>query len=309
MTQTHPYLFLNSSGIDGLRRELQTNQNLSQHWFEMVDQADQLLKEECISEDYADASNSQHGNYGAPSNQIYKMADYLGLAYAITGDKKYGEKLKEALLYYSQYKKWFGKGCLDYDPPWHSELNTARFLYGFAVGYDYIYELLTESERRQIVDAVVRLGILPTLEDWLFPETRIHALDSMGHNWWSVCLSQAGLAALAIIHDHSEAGKWAVAISEVFPEWFNYQGNVLQNKSINFDRNGLFYEGINYANYGVSEYLIFRIAFQNVFGKEQAPEIPLLRKVGDALVNTCYPTSNGLAIIEFNDGHRDAAAV
>ena len=95
MTQTHPYLFLNSSGIDGLRRELQTNQNLSQHWFEMVDQADQLLKEECISEDYADASNSQHGNYGAPSNQIYKMADYLGLAYAITGDRSM-EKTKRS---------------------------------------------------------------------------------------------------------------------------------------------------------------------------------------------------------------------
>ena len=95
------------------------------------------------------------------------------------------------------------------------------------MGYDYIYELLTESERRQIVDAVVRLGILPTLEDWLFPETRIHALDSMGHNWWSVCLSQAGLAALAIIHDHSEAGQWAVAISEVFPGG-SLQGNVLR---------------------------------------------------------------------------------
>ena len=40
-----------------------------------------------------------------------------------------------------------------------------------------------------------------------------------------------------------------------FRNGFRFQGNVLQNKSLNFDRNGAFYESVGYADYALSEYL------------------------------------------------------
>ncbi len=63
-----------------------------------------------------------------------------------------------------------------------------------------------------------------------------------------------------------------------------YQGNELQNKSPNFDRNGAFYESVNYANYAMSEYLLFRLAYTNVFHATKPDEIPIRRTVGDFFV-------------------------
>lgn len=302
-TITYPRLFVNSSKLETLKSQVKRDPKLSLHWVKIMERANRLLAEKFVSETYADADDSQHGNYGAPSRQMAFMGEYLGLVYHITGDPKYAHKLKEALLYYSKYQKWFGKGCLDFDPQWHSELNTAHFCFGFALGYDYLHHLLNESERQTIIKGLINLGILPILRDWLWAETRVHALDSMGHNWWSVCVAHAGLAALAISGDHPEALLWVDEVSEAFPSWFEYEGNVLQNKSRNFDRKGLFYEGINYANYGVGEYLLFRIAYINCFGNENAPEIPLLAKVGESYIQTSYPTSKGLDFVNFNDGH------
>ena len=139
-------------------------------------------------------------------------------------------------------------------------MNTARFCFGYAVGYDCIHDCLSEAERASIARAMIRLGILPTLNDWVLPGERIHALDSMGHNWWSVCVSMAGLAALSLLGDEPRAEQWVQEVSEAFPEWFSFQGNILQNKSRNFDRNGAFYESVNYAEYALSEYLLFRLA-------------------------------------------------
>ena len=40
------------------------------------------------------------------------------------------------------------------------------------------------------------MGVEPLAGDWLDPAKRIHALDSMGHNWWMVCVGAAGLGAM-----------------------------------------------------------------------------------------------------------------
>jgi len=117
----------------------------------------------------------------------------------MTGEKRYAKKLRDALIHYGTLSRWAGDAHRD--PPWHSELNTARFCYGYALGYDSIYDFLSEHERKTIAGSMVRLGIKPTLDDWILGEKRIHALDSMGHNWWSVCVSMAGLAALSVLDD------------------------------------------------------------------------------------------------------------
>ncbi len=148
---------------------------------------------------------------------------------------------------------------------------------------------------------MIRLGILPTLNDWVLPGERIHALDSMGHNWWSVCVSMAGLSALSLLGDEPRAEGWVQEVSEAFPEWFSFQGNVLQNKSLNFDRNGAFYESVGYADYALSEYLLFRLAYANVYRDRKPPEVPVLKTAGDFFVHASYPTAGALLSVDFGD--------
>jgi len=294
-----PRLFFTAEKLERLRERIGKDTTFKEAWNEMLGRANRLLEQELVSKEYAEGGSGQHGNYGRPSSQISQMAGILGLAYQMTGEKRYAEKLRDALVHYGGLTRWAGDA--HHDPPWHSELNTARFCYGYAVGYDSIYDFLSEDERKTIGEAMVRLGILPTLEDWILGEKRLHALDSMGHNWWSVCVSMAGLAALSLLGDQPQAQLWVQRVSEAFPEWFTYQGNVLQNKTANFDSRGAFYESVSYANYALSEYLLFRLAYTNVFGTSSATDIPLLKTAGDFFVHTCYPTSDGLLSVNFGD--------
>ena len=229
---SHPRLFFDKQRIEGFRSQIDEDEVIRTQWVKLLEQADGLLKSQFVSEEYADKSDTQHGNYGAPSSQISGMGMTLGLAYQVTGDERYAEKLRDALLYYGGYNKWYGRGLLRRDPPWHSELNTARFCYGYGVGYDCIHDFLSTSERETIADAMVRLGILPTLNDWILPEQRIHALDSMGHNWWSVCVAQAGLAALSILGDEPRAEEWVETVSRVFPQSYRTRVQILMIKAL-----------------------------------------------------------------------------
>lgn len=296
-----PRLFFTHSRIGQFRRRIKQEGIIQDAWQNLLKRADSLLDAEFVSEEYAEEGEGQHGNYGRPSSQVQGMGGMLGLAYHMTGDERYAQKLKEALLYYGNYRRWCGMQFTTWDPPWHSELNTARFCYGYALGYDCIYDFLSKEEKNEISDSMVRLGILPTLEDWILPEKRVHALDSMGHNWWSVCVAMAGLAALSLLGDKPQAEVWVSSVSDAFREWFYYKGNVLQNKPANFDRFGAFYESVGYANYALSEYLMYQLACSNMLLDVPIPDNGILDEAGDFFLHTSYPTSKSLLSLNFGD--------
>ena len=134
----------------------------------------------------------------------------------------------------------------------------------------------------------VRVGINPLRENWLNAGDSFHSFDTMGHNWWSVCVYMAGVASLAIQNEVPEAKQRAVDISGTITEWIGYTGSVLQNKPRNFDRNGGFYESINYVSSGVSQYLLFRLAMNNVMPEVEQPNVDELEKMSDFFINTTY---------------------
>ena len=52
---------------------------------------------------------------------------------------------------------------------------------------EYPYNELSVSERKEIARGLKRLALDPCLGDWVLEPTRIHSLNSMGHNWWISC--------------------------------------------------------------------------------------------------------------------------
>ena len=305
---SRPRLFFTAERIEHLRLQIEKSNIIREAWLKLLQRGDDLLKAEFVSEEYAEKGAGQHGNYGSPSSQVQSMGSVLGLIYQVTGEERYAEKLREALLYYSEYKRWCGIAFTTWDPGWSSELNTARFCYGYGTGYDCIRDFLSPEDREKIIGAMIRLGILSTLDDWVLPEKRIHALDSMGHNWWSVCVAMAGVASLSLLDDEPRAAGWVDRVSRAFSEWFCYKGNVLQNKSTNFDDGGAFYESVNYANYALSEYLLFRLAYSNAFPDSPPPHIPLLEKAIDFFLYTCYPGADSTLSVNFGDSATTSGA-
>ena len=310
MTLTpHPRLMTDRQGIQALRRRLAEDGAFAARFAAWREKTEELLAQPFFSEEYADSVADQHGRYYELGAQMLAMGEGLGLLYALTGEAKYARKLRDAMLHYAGFARWTGPTNRFRDPPWHGELATTRLLLGYAYGYDFCRDFLTEEERRRVENAMVNNGILPLLTDWVLPETRVHALDSMGHNWWSVCISLAGIGLLSVWEQVPEAEEWMGLILEALRGFCAYRGEPLFRKCANFDEKGLFYESLNYFNYGVGELLRFAFTWRRCGGDPAAVEWPELAHLTEAMLPGLYPTSDPerpLLAVDFGDSATDS---
>ncbi len=296
--QQHPRLFYNVASLKGLRRWLGSNAAARHSLFK---QGGELLHADFIPEADAEKGPGQQARFGSSGDQMMEMGLNLGVLYHLTGDKRYADKLRRAMFYYAQYTHWTAPSFFHRSPPWHSELDTSTFAFGYAAGYDALCGFLSDSDRKEIATVMVRKAVLPILDDWILPGRRIQSLDSMGHNWWGVCVSGAGLCALSLLGYDSRAQDWIGAIDIGFKQWFDYKGNVLQNRVATFEPSGPSYEGVGYTDYGVSQYLQYRLAWQNTFPGRKPADIERLKDLSRFFLHTLYPTSKRSFAVNFND--------
>lgn len=281
--QYRAHLFFTEEKIGQLKQQIKQDTVIKNAWLTILAKADKAVAQE---------------NYSG-------SVEDLGLAYRMTGDQKYAIKIKQVLVMLCQKPHWEGEELLNRNPPWNAGLQLAENCYKAAVGFDCIADFLSEKDRISIAGSIIKLGIKPALGDWVSGDNRIHSLNSMGHNWWSACVFMAGVASLAIVKEERQAKVWVETVARASLEWFNFSGDVLNNKPRTFDREGGFYESIGYASFAMKEYLLFRLAYTNTFSGQKPFEIPLLNKVGDFFINSTYPTSGLSMMLNFGDAHVD----
>lgn len=237
-----------------------------------------------------------------------KGLDYLSLAYLMTDDVRYADKVKEILLGLESVKHWGNDEMLARTPAWRSELQLAHKALLTGIGFDAIRHRLSGSERKQIARTLYRLALEPCLGDWLLEPTRIHSLNSMGHNWWTSCVCAGDVLALSLQDELPEARRAAQAVYEALPQWFDFAGDVLQRKPQTFDRSGGMYESINYANFGIQEALLFRMAWINRHPGKRPADIPQLADLTSFFAHVSYPRTGMLYSINFGDSHKNITA-
>lgn len=295
---SRPRLYLNTRSMQGLSARYRDDQQ----WAESLrKKGEALLAADFIPETVAEEGGGQQAKYILPARQISEMGMTLGLLYRLTRDERYAKKLHEGMVYYGKYVRWGGPGLADRVPPWHSELDTSEFCMGYACGYDVLHEYLSPAQRAQVSSDLIRLGILPTLDDWILPPRRFHSLDSMGHNWWGVCVSGAGIAALSLLGDEPRAQEWIDHVDAGFVEWFSYGGNALHNRIETFEKDGPSYEGVGYTGYGVSNYLRYLLAWKNVFPGRKHPAEHFVKGIAEFCLHTQYPASARNLVVNFED--------
>ena len=298
----HPRLYFSKDDIQRVQMRIKENPRLADWLGGLEARASELLEQPLYTEEYANSLYSQHGRFYDLGRQVTEFAETFGFLYQLTGKRIYMEKLRDCLLHYAGFAAWVGPSNKDRKTPWHSELSTTRMTESFALGYDCIESALTPSERQTVCSALLNLGIRPLLEDWVLPETRIHALDSMGHNWWAVCIGLAGVGLAAVYEQIPQAEEWMNRILESLRGFCSYQGELLLNKAPNFDNHGLFYESAGYFNYGIGELLHFQFVFRRCFS-EMLSLIPL-EQVCSAFLSLTYPRASEdrpLLILNFGD--------
>ncbi len=282
VAQKHTKLFFTPERIALLKKRIATDPEIKKNWDDIYTTAEGLL-----------------------SKPNLDKVDFLSLAYLVTGEKRFADKAKEQILNLCKKSTWSNVEMLKRQPAWASDLRTAGNCWIVVMGLEGVYEELTKEEKNIIVSGLVRMGIRPALDEWFLPEKRIHSLNSMGHNWWSSCVYMAGVAVLALKDDIPEANQWLKDLNVSAEEWFNFAGDQLQHKVKTWDAKGGMYESVNYASFGVSEYLFFRLAFQNVLPKIKQPDIPLLKNIPSFFMHVGYARDGIMYSLNFGDGHKN----
>lgn len=277
----HPSLLFTPQRVESAKKAVKTDTAMAAAWQKILAEADAQLAK----------------------GDVRKL-EYPALAYQMTGDKKYSDKIREVLGKTAKVKSWGDAEMLARTPAWRSELQMAHRAFQLAVAYDAVYADMTPSERKEIARGLYNLAVEPLLGDWLNEPTRIHSLNSMGHNWWTSCVGMGALLGLAIGNEVPEAAAGAEAAVEALPEWFDFAGDVIQRKPKTFDRDGGMYESINYASFGTAEALLLRMAWLNSHPGARLEDIPQMGKLASFFSHVAYPRTGMLYSINFGDSHK-----
>ena len=186
---------------------------------QIEDYSDQLLKKD----PYLKTSLS---NVNYP-REIMGRVMYLSYMYRMTGEEKYAQRAeRELLAAAAHYDEW---------RPDHF-LTTSEMTLAFAIGYDWLYDYLSESSKETIVNEIKTKGL-----DLAETSYGNKYKSSVG-NWNSVCSACMTASALAIFEHNPQ-------------KYTTFIENAIQNnlKAVeNFSPDGGYPEGYSYWHYGVS---------------------------------------------------------
>lgn len=116
----HPALLFTKARVEAAKSRMESDTCMARCWEDIRKVADGALK----------------GNN-------FRRADYLSLAYLMTGDRRYADRLKSILQSLTSAKTWGSEEMLSRKPVWRSDLGLSHKCLMSALAYDAIYETLS----------------------------------------------------------------------------------------------------------------------------------------------------------------------
>lgn len=167
---------------------------------------------------------------------------YLSYAYRLTHEEKYLKRAEAEMLAAANFPDW---------NPTHF-LDVGEMTMALAIGYDWLYNDLSESSRAIIKDAILKKGIEPSLD------SRYNGWLKVTNNWNQVCNAGIAYGAIATYEEHPELSVQIInrAITSMALPMQQYAPD------------GGYPEGYMYWEYGTSFNVMFISALQEAFGSD-----------------------------------------
>lgn len=203
----------------------------------------------------------------------------LALSYRLTGDKRFFVRARDELLRLADLPEWRPSHFLD--------VGEAALAAG--VGYDWLHDGLTPTERERVAAAIVRNAILPSLEVQDVPHSWLRG----DFNWTQVCHGGVVVAALAIAEREPSLAR-----------------QVTERAIVNFDRvgatygpDGIYAEGGGYWAYGTGFHVILIEALRTALGTSCGLEkFPGFLKTGEFATQLLAPTGTDFNYSDHSEG-------
>ncbi len=174
------------------------------------------------------------------SRECLKRVFYLSYAYRMTGKQAYFIRAEQEMLAVAEFSDWNPSHFLD----------VAEMTMGLAIGYDWLYDKLSESSREKISSAIIFKGLNPSYDseyNWFLTAT---------HNWNQVCNAGMTYGALAVMDEQPELAQKTINRA--------FESIVLPMKD--YQPDGAYPEGYGYWGYGSSFNVMFLSAVEKALG-------------------------------------------
>jgi hypothetical protein len=176
------------------------------------------------------------------SREALKRIFYLSYSYRLTGDKRYLNRAEEEILAVSRFSDWNPSHFLD----------VGEMTMAVAIGYDWLFEDLTESTRMEARSAILLKGIEESKNGnnwWLTSE----------NNWNQVCNAGMVFGALAIQEDYPDLAE----------EIINRAFESIPLAMDEYKPDGIYPEGYSYWGYGTTFNVLFLSAVEKYLGNDR----------------------------------------
>jgi len=232
--KAHPRLFFDKEAEKEIKLKIKRSPALKKVFFQVKHLADGLL----------DKKPQERKKTGkrllGVSRECLERMTHLAMTYRLTGDSRYAARGQQEMLAMAQFSDWNPSHFLDV-----AEMTTA-----LAIGYDWMYEGLEEKSRYAIREAIVKKGLVPSLEGgWWVKST---------NNWNQVCHGGLVIGALAVLEDKPKLAEKIIRRS-------------CENLPIamkEYAPDGAYPEGPGYWKYGTSYNVLLLSAMESVLGTD-----------------------------------------
>ena len=214
------------------------------------------------------------------SRSVLERVTSLSYMYLYTGEVKYAERAEQEMLAAASFTDWNPSHYLD----------TGEMTAALALGYDWLYDLLPETSRTAITDAIAEKGLRAAeLSDYWWYRG--------ANNWNSVCHAGIVMGSIVIADRYPELAKFHIAKST--------KSNHLAMPSYGPD--GVYPEGYSYWDYGTwFQVLMIESLRSSGLGTQGLEKYPGFLESARFMD---YMQSNALRVYNFSDDGQAAEIV
>ena len=271
----HPRLLFPDSDLPAIKQSITTNSFTKKYFQQQLEVGEKLL---AVPPDIYQIVGEEHTLLATSRDMEGRIFTLAGL-YRVTGDKRFADRATNEMLAAAAFPDWYPTHFLD----------TAEMTAALGLGYDWLYSVLSPTDRATIKNAIVTKGIDPWLE-------RIKSGEALHHehnNWNQVCNGGESVGALAIAEDEPQR---AAAI-------LDHAHSAITDIMKLFGPDGGFEEGPGYWNYATSYNVLYVAALDSALGNDSgASDAPGFSATVDYHIQSTGPTGQ---FANFGDAHPD----
>ncbi len=261
LRKDHPRLIFTVESQQGIEKLAREDTLLQQSIETLVNLANQMISQPSI-----------HYKLEGPrllskSRDCLSKVMTLSMAYRLSGELRYARRALVEMHAAAGFPDWNPSHFLDV-----AEMSAA-----LAIGYDWLFEILTDEDRRIIRTALIEKGLKPGLQQ--YPDGFAKKIN----NWNFVCNGGMIMAALAIADEEPDLAQ----------EVINRALKSLPVGLKSFAPDGAWFEGPSYWMYGTNYLAMLLSSLESALGTDYGLSAsPGLRHSGHFYLSSLGPSGN-----------------